>query len=1014
MLMPSSLSVRDPLSPAVLRSLDLLNLRFEFKNLTVVTGSGLPSPPPPQLVGVSGQTAFIVVDFPPQHILEQVLTNPGTPPNPPYPAILSGPSRLTFAVPDAMLPVPYRLQDVLSLLTQLTPLAPSETPADVGGTAIEFPYGLVLAPIAGAQGRLFHRRDEGASSQGWVELWHTRLGTASGDGTSDGAGAPILQAALTSPSKTDPPFPPFDTTSLTSANYADIAAQSAQNGGRIFAEQFVLSSLGASIRLRSAWPQPAPPNVNLEAWEHASNFARDYYVRTVTHGFLFPFGHGASRTTIVRREFGVPAGFASLVEDSFVTVREQVKTYDDSGDYTFQGREMPLKRITIASPLQQSAPSGDPPFSLTFTVVAQDSRRGPEIVFDVPMLYVENVDANFDFNGMLQLYSTQNSADLGGQLVAIADDPDGRGDTLLKVMNMYFGAENPPLEPPFLPSMLQADVGIPAVDHYLAAPPAASMRRASYALYRHSASPRGGSSSPSQSPGSGAGAAAPPIRITLNQQYLTGSGDTQVFADLASALPPLPVPAERAGGLCAPAFQQLDSISRSVGPTNASPSVSPIDLIGDAKLFGTILLRDLLGDLGNLPSQIDNPEALAQLFDIIDAPGKIDDPLLLVPRPILSTVNIPAPSPPAVSGQAKSSSSATAGPAVETRFIWKPPIKTDGLPPPLAVIPAQNAPQQNVVLVCKGRVVTPLTPDNSPNGKPSFEVVGTLAYFSVLFADLIEVQFDHVTFTAGSEKNPSIDPKIDAIKFAGSLQFLNALTDLLSTGLDGAPGSSLLPTVTVGAGGAVVRFDLAIPSVAIGILSLQNIAVMSSLSLPFVEGVPMAVDFGLSERDHPFLVTVGIFGGGGFFALEARSDERILVEAAIEFGANVAFDIGVAAGGVYFFAGIYFSSGGNPLVTAYIRCGGYLEVLQIVSVSVEFYLSLSYVEADNSLEGSASLTIGVKTPFFNTSVTLSVHKKIASLGTAQTLLRASATAPPPTFVDVVSPDQWAQYCRAFA
>ena len=266
----------------VLRSDDLLNLRFRFVNMTLLVGADLANPAPPELAGVAGESAFIIVDFPPQHILEQVLTGAG---NPPYPARISGPSRLTFAVPAALLPVPYGLQSVLTLLTKLTPLMQGDVPDGVGATAVEFPYGLVLAPAAGAPARFFHRPDPAASLRsGWIELWQTRLGTLQGDATVRGTSPPPLEAVASLP--TDPVSFPI---SLSDADRNDIVAQSNNNPGRIFAEKFSLSALGASIRVHSDWPPPSPTSgIKLEAWQHEASFARDNYVRTEKRGFLIP------------------------------------------------------------------------------------------------------------------------------------------------------------------------------------------------------------------------------------------------------------------------------------------------------------------------------------------------------------------------------------------------------------------------------------------------------------------------------------------------------------------------------------------------------------------------------------------------------------------------------------------------------------------------------------------------------------------------------------------------------
>jgi hypothetical protein len=1008
----------------VLRSDDLVNLRFEFVNMTLGVGADLPNPPPPQLIGVVGQPAFIIVDFPSQHIVESVLASAINPPAPPYPARVSGPSRLTFAVPASRLPIPYGLQSVLTLLTSLTPLMQSEVPDGVGATAIECPYGLVLAPAAGSPARFFHRPDPAASIRsGWIELWHTRLGTLQGDATMRGTSLPPLQAVTSLPA--DRTFP----VSLNDAARRNIVAQSDNNPGRIFAEKFSLSALGASIRVRSDWPPPSPSSgITLKAWQHEANLARDDYVRIEKHGFLFPFGHRATLTTITERNFDTLPQFAVLLERSFVTVRELERNYDnETPNYPHAGREMPLKRLHIAAPLQQPAPVEVLP-AIEFSVVAKDSTSA-DITFQLPMIFAE---AGTSFNDMGAAYKSHNVAKLGSQLVAIADDRQGSGDSRMKVANMYFGAVPAPGVgpglPPFLPVVLQADVAIPAVDSFSAAAarPTTVRRGAEAALHRSSSRLNARSLSTGQAAGAGA---SQPLTVTIvhNAQYLAAGfqadDTTQVFAAITSPLQSLSTPPARAGGLCAPTLPAFDTISPTVGPTvSAAGNADPVQIIGQTKLFGTIPLQSVLAPLGALPKELASPQSLVQLFDKIDLPENNDN----VPRPLLSTVAIPTQS-----GERAGSVGAAAPSvdAIETRFVWKPPVKAADLPPPLAPIR-----DKSIVLVCKGRTRTPLIPATAAGAAPSFDVVGTLRHFALKIAGLIEIQFNHVTFTSGSGRKAAIDPDISAIIFDGPLTFVNALSQLLPQGLSVGPAASLRPAVTVASSqlrgramiadqpdGVVIRFDQAIPVFAIGILSIQNVAFRSSLSLPFVEGTPMALRFGLSERAHPFLVTVGPFGGGGFFALEVRTDNAhaLLVEASIEFGANVAFDVGVASGGVYLLAGIYYSrlEGNDVQLTGYLRCGGYLEVLGIVGISVEFYLALEW--KGQSLEGCAALSISVKVGFFSFSTTVSVHKRIASFGSlpgdpARFVRLAAGPPPPPTFEDVVSLDQWKQYCRAFA
>ena len=153
-----------------------------------------------------------------------------------------------------------------------------------------------------------------------------------------------------------------------------------------------------------------------------------------------------------------------------------------------------------------------------------------------------------------------------------------------------------------------------------------------------------------------------------------------------------------------------------------------------------------------------------------------------------------------------------------------------------------------------------------------------------------------------------------------------------------------------------------------------------------------------------FLLT--LFGGGGFFAMALSADGLEQIEAAIEFGGNLSLNLGVASGGVYVMAGIYFSLAGDETkLTGYLRCGGYLSVLGLISISIEFYLGFTFrskVGGGGEVWGQASVKVAVKIAFFSVSVTLTVERRFAG------------AAGDPTFEQVVAPDDWNDYCAAFA
>ena len=139
---------------------------------------------------------------------------------------------------------------------------------------------------------------------------------------------------------------------------------------------------------------------------------------------------------------------------------------------------------------------------------------------------------------------------------------------------------------------------------------------------------------------------------------------------------------------------------------------------------------------------------------------------------------------------------------------------------------------------------------------------------------------------------------------------------------------------------------MTLPPAAVGVFSLENIKLAAGLDLPLLTGKPQ-VDFSFAERAHPFLLTVSLLGGGGFLHVQLDTEGMKLLEAAFEFGANASINLGVASGGVHIMAGIYFSmqvEAGSTKATlqGYLRMGGELSVLGIISMSLEFLLSFTY------------------------------------------------------------------------
>lgn len=1044
-------------STSVLRKEDMLALRFDFYNLKLQGD---------KLVRQGTGDAFIVVnlahgsDHTPQNIGEEAYleTDPNMPPppgsseTPKQPgfvgALLAGPSRLAFKVPTDVNSIPFTMDELLSwekyelsvsslakpeyipipppivgqVSDTLPPLVPTpEYPQNPPGpteTAIEVPWHLIMSPnkFAGWAHAL-----QPVTHNGLTELWHTRLGVRKYDSQTGQYGVDELQElnrTLRAIWTRDPEFnrvnPPESADlgpfrmSLT-RNYrwqlVRLTSDYEINGFTpmpVRVERFMLSALGAWMRIRGEWKDP-PDSAGLDIieWRHIATMGRDHYVRVVKQGFLFPTGHAAVLVCVTERKFqAVPwltpplssplAGHAAayLRQRYFIIVRQPVKTYKGIPYQPYEGRQWPFRSVRITTLITPNLNNpndsdilgkGQDAFwprvgnqDFQFHLIAEDL-DGRKIEFTAPLAFISSTlqewTSPYPFIALaISLYNFNDSnksrreRPLDGQKVAFA--PSSKpGDTSAEVKTFVLGAAlpDPPHvtlenQPRFFPVWQEAAVRLPAAEQV-----------------------KGGDLTGQ-------------VVIQPHPDFLANGWNNnpgEIFAKLKDKVPlGFSGSADRSGAIITPNMD-IGGISRSIGlvggKVNQMPTkFDPSQFFSDAKILGGILLSEIIGE---------DPSFGAG--DGRKTPKLTSN--LIYPN---NNNNLPPE-------------------AVETRLDWRPDLKED----PLGIFDPKNTPWGSMgeaSMEVKGTFITPLA-----GGPPTYNILGDLCNFTVNMIGKGEAQFlilhlNKLTFTAQTGKKPNVDVDIDKVKFAGVLSFVETLRDFLKT-LGTGLNIDITPT-QVSAG-----YTLPIPTVGVGVLSIQNIALGVKVIVPFT-GNPARVRFNFSERERPFLITVFAIGGGGFFALEIGLDGVERLEAALEFGASMALDIGVASGEVHIMGGIYFEMQQVPVekgsLTSYIRMGGSVEVLGIVSISIEFYLAMVYqLPPANELWGQAILTVEIEILCFSVPVELSVERRIAgpSGGSAEAAALAfdgAAYMATPSnggnFEDLISEGDWKEYAEAFA
>lgn len=312
------------------------------------------------------------------------------------------------------------------------------------------------------------------------------------------------------------------------------------------------------------------------------------------------------------------------------------------------------------------------------------------------------------------------------------------------------------------------------------------------------------------------------------------------------------------------------------------------------------------------------------------------------------------------------------GDELTIRFDWNPEIDSWWLPgaSPASDDPIFRANDKRGFLVAVEAKVK-----KNGSSAPRVSVTCSLKHFDLVLiapAAFLELNFEKIEFAVDSAAKMDVDVLMSDIKFVGPLSFVETLRDLIP--LD---GFSDPPHLDITPQGIDAGFSIALPGISVGVMSLTNLSLGAGFTIPFI-GQPLSVRFLFCTREQPFCLTVYMFGGGGFFGVTVDPHGVQVLEAAFEFGASVSVDFGVASGGVHVMAGIYYRMEvDESSLTGYFRLGGHVDVLGLITASLELYLELRYEFESGKCVGKAKLTIEVKVFVFSGSVTITCERKFA-------------------------------------
>ena len=872
-------------------------------------------------------------------------------------------------------------------------------PPGDGVTAIEMPFRLLASPLPGAA---FAHAREPVTHEGRTELWHSRLGSrifvrrgvsdiddSAGKMGKAGWDGETLRFLWSPDVNNESGFNKF-TMPLSASDRRMLVLLTAgfdekTPGGGDFnpraahVRRLMLTALGGDLEAQRRW-DIRPSGVDLASWAHRAAIGRDYFVRVEYSGFLFPFRHRASLIKVTERKFQTESGkrVARLRQRFFIVVRDRVMSYPAAAPNPSDGREHPFVSVECLTDVTPNlAEPGEP---AEYRVQASSFYTGPSPDADYRMAFWPAVDVGgdrsllrFKFMGvdraghrlpfelpLMFVSETQNVAGRLDQIIEDYEDADPSRQTIFlggrKVRLAPAGSDGDDVDYPVreLRYAVQQPVGGIATtqtDTLQAFPIIASGIVELQALEALTGQQHR-------------------AKFEWDEAYRSGN----VAPDGGALFARLPdrerlnfgdggLTADKAGAIANPNLLP-SGLSSKYGIASGEPDIfnlgkfNPEDFLPDANLLGIFNLRELI-----TPGlDLSHAEAPRISKRELDGPPRIET-------------------------------------LMELHHNIEKGNKAQGL-----IIDSDSW------LTLTTRATVPI---GGSDAKPSHVVEGTLTNFRIDLAGAIILRFDRLRFWKEDGRKPDIDVDLHptyGVTFGEPLNFIDQMQKYIP-----ANGFSDPPDLQVTPYGLTVNYGIGLPPMEIGVLSISNVFLGATFSLPFTGGPP-TIRFNFAERHNCFNMTVSLLGGGGFVAIIVAANGIKELEVQLDFGARVAIDLGVASGLVYYKGGFYFHYTDDELLfEGFVELGGRLTLLGLISMSLTFHLGLCYEalelpdKADGAprsqtrLFGQASLTVEVELLLYSESVTIRVEK---------TFIGSEAD---PTFVQLIeTPAVWAEYCDAFA
>jgi hypothetical protein len=982
------------------RAADQVTLGVSWQGLQLVDGD------PPRLVPTA-EAGLLELALPPQHVAEEVFTGVGTPVPPvtghsefgTWQSVLSGPSHLVVEVTSE---VELTTAGILAAVAG-APLRVNAEGASAPFTEIELPWQLFLSPDGATAA---HLADDPDPAAGVVPLWRSRLRSPE---------SPTTPLRVLGSAGADP----FEMPLGRGARDALRAAS-----GPAVADRLEVSGLGGTLMARGAW-------TGLE-WEHQAVLGRDHRVRVLMEGMLYPFGHRAQYLEVSERFPPEPdtEPIAAVRKRRVLSVSQPVREYDGLRAFPFDRVTLTTTEVdgldspdAIRQPgqpkMQTHAPGWQgrmrqrrPPEALIDELEAQRAvlvsmppmEAGSDGV--PPLVEREAVAAAgpdplpFVAEANRRLRLVEALLDLEQQVEFIQEDED-------EFVNEFFCPRRGGRWVEFPVTAQTGDVTVSFAVPLLFVRDVNVPQSATMEAFD--------SFDPD---------IAEPLHLRLAQNWAELRAQDFDGADPADPdnvcagvvpVPGTPVDLVRA----APEQRKPEDvhvvhalhISGVTVGRDVLPRLGPppgVEVVGPQWAADIALpaLRSLL------PDQPEAHRALVAFTQEFESVGDAVDVALRIAQTGVQHAQNTAVGLLVDFTKHTDRSGGLAAPKIAADAISRVagPLNLEGLTDPsklfdegasllgvsllelLREVPVSEELRPSITTDLTGaqpvvRLDWPERPlgVSAPFGRkvtqspppPTIELKVTstgsevsswcrVAEFSLTFPagdPLIILNVDSIVYEQKAGRPPDISIDGLDVQFAGALDLLQSLQGetkgLKDTG----------PTLEVNEKGITAAYAMPIPDVSSGAFVLRNVTFGAKVVVPF-QGDPVSVAIGFASREKPFNLSVMALGGGGYVDVEVTGKGLRRLDVSLEFGASVAVDFIVASGEAHVLGGIRFQLLPDDSVelVGYLRIGGSLEILGLITVSVELVLSLGYQSKGNKLVGRATLILELDLTIYSDSV----------------------------------------------